>query len=116
MAVNSNCQNVKGAVQAVAKSMNISEDDALRVLVARGAEDIARSMSSPTGLDGVRAHTSSSGPASMGAQAYAQGANVHVAPGSGGTGLIGHEVTHTIQQSTRRIEAASARGTTSGTR
>ena len=41
MSINSNCQTVSGAVKAVAKSKNISEDDALRVHVSRGAQDVA---------------------------------------------------------------------------
>lgn len=111
MSVNSNCQTVSGAVKAVAKSMKISEEDALRVLVSRGAQDVANTLSSGVGLDGVRVQTASPGANGMGAEAYASGRSLNI-PAGPRLPALGHEVTHTIQQSTRRIEAATARNST----
>ncbi|WP_415920452.1 DUF4157 domain-containing protein [Tateyamaria sp. SN6-1] len=92
MAVNSNCQNVAAAVKAVAQSMGVSEADALKVLVSRGAKDYAQNMS---------------------ARAFTQGSKVSFGAGAQ-TGALGHEVTHTIQQSTRQIEAANSRASAGG--
>lgn len=87
MAVSSNDQNVAAAVKAVAKSMGVSEAEALKVLVAKGAETVAKS---------------------VGNQAMTQGRSVRMHKPAG-KGLLGHELTHTIQQSTRTIEAATSR-------
>jgi len=87
MSVNSNDQNVSAAVKAVAQSMDVSEAEALKVLVAKGAEEMAKSLN---------------------AQAFAQGNSVHLGQ-SQGHKLLGHELTHTIQQSTRTIQAAAER-------
>lgn len=111
MSVNSNCQNVSAAVKAVAKAMNVSEGDALRVLVGRGAADVARTLTAGPGLEGVRVHNST--PNNNSALAYTQGTSVHISQGAQ-TQILPHEAWHVVQGNTRQIEAASARGGTSG--
>ena len=113
MSVNSNCPNVSAAVKAVAKAMNVSEGDALRVLVGRGAADVARSLTTGSGLEGVRVHTATPPARTSGAQAYAQGQDLHLAPGPQAQ-ILPHEAWHVVQGSTRQIEAASARNGTAG--
>jgi len=91
MAIASHCPNIKAAVEAVAKQMNLSHEDALKVLVSKGAKSMADS---------------------LGVQAFAAGHTVSFTkgrPAMSGKALLGHEVTHTLQQSTRKIEAAAAR-------
>jgi hypothetical protein len=58
----------------------------------------------------VRVHPESSHATDVGALAYAQGSDVHFAPGqfkpdtSAGLQLIGHELAHVVQQKEGRVE------------
>lgn len=82
-----NDPNVNAALDAVAKKLGITREDALKVVVAKGLETAV--------------------PA--GAQAYAQGRDVQFGGGAyspdgqQGKRLAAHELTHVIQQKTREI-------------
>ncbi|MGB3656138.1 MAG: DUF4157 domain-containing protein [Rivularia sp. (in: cyanobacteria)] len=62
-----------------------------------------------TSFGDVNIHTDSSQAKSMGALAFTQGSNVHFAPGqynpqsSSGQALLGHELTHVVQQRAGRV-------------
>lgn len=62
-------------------------------------------------LSNIRVHPDSTHANQLGAIAYAQGNQIHVAPGQfrpetpGGRRLLGHEVAHVLQQSQGRVEA-----------
>jgi hypothetical protein len=64
-----------------------------------------------TSFDDVKVTANSSAAASAGALAYAQGNNIHFAPGQfnpeskGGQELIGHELAHVVQQREGRVQA-----------
>ena len=85
-------------------------DDAGREL----PEDVRVQMESSFGADfsAVRIHE---GPqaAALGAQAYTQGTDIHFAPGhydpssESGQALLGHELTHVVQQSQGRVSATT---------
>ncbi len=61
-------------------------------------------------LSGVRVHQGSEAP-SIGAAAYTRGSDIHFAPGtynpssSSGQKLLGHELTHVVQQRAGRVRA-----------
>ncbi len=63
-----------------------------------------------TDLSGVSVHPNSGKATEVGALAYTQGADVHVAPGhynpgtSSGKQLLGHELTHVAQQMEGRVQ------------
>jgi len=63
-----------------------------------------------TSLSGVTVHPNSSKAAKVGALAYTQGTDIHVAPGhyspntSKGKQLLGHELTHVAQQMEGRVQ------------
>ncbi len=54
-------------------------------------------------LDGVKVHYNSSAPAQLHAHAYAQGTNIHVAPGQ--EKHLPHEAWHVVQQKQGRVQA-----------
>lgn len=64
-----------------------------------------------TDFSDVKVHTESAQAKSIGALAYTQGSDVHFAPGqfkpetSSGQQLIGHELTHVVQQREGRVQA-----------
>ncbi len=60
-------------------------------------------------LDDVRVHQGPAAPA-LGAHAYAQGSDLHFAPGGGASGgsLLGHELAHVVQQREGRVAASPA--------
>jgi LysM repeat protein len=81
-------------------------------------EDVQTKMEGAFGADfsGVRVHESAR-PQALGALAYAQGTDIHVAPGQydprsqRGQELLGHELTHVVQQAQGRVSAtAQAKG------
>ena len=72
---------VNSAIDAVAKKFGVSDLDALKILVGRGAENIEKS---------------------MGAQAYTQGSKIAL-PGGSEKSTLGHELSHVIQQSAAKI-------------
>ncbi len=63
-----------------------------------------------TSFSDVKVHANSSKATDVGALAYTQGTDVHFAPGqyspgtSSGQKLLGHELTHVVQQSEGRVE------------
>jgi hypothetical protein len=63
-----------------------------------------------TDLSNVRVHPNSGKATEVGALAYTQGTDVHFAPGqfkpesSAGQQLLGHELTHVVQQSQGRVQ------------
>ena len=63
-----------------------------------------------TGLSGVNVHPNSGKATEVGALAYTQGTDIHVAPGhynpgtSEGKKLLGHELTHVAQQMEGRVQ------------
>ncbi len=87
-------------------------------LMARGSGgiplegDLRAKMESSFGTDfsNVRIHTNSTQAASMGAEAFAHGTDIHFAPGaydphSGhGQELLGHELAHVVQQRAGRVK------------
>jgi len=64
----------------------------------------------------VRVHEASASAAAMGAEAYAQGNEIHFAPGKydpdspAGQELIGHELAHVVQQRQGRVDAPQGKG------
>jgi len=64
-------------------------------------------------FSGVRVHPRSSRAAALGALAYTQGSEIHVAPGqwapetTRGQELLGHELAHVVQQREGRVKAAA---------
>jgi hypothetical protein len=77
-------------------------------------EDVRAKMESAFGADfsEVRIHEGARA-AALGARAYTQGADVHFAPGgyqphsSDGQELLGHELTHVVQQRAGRVQATT---------
>jgi hypothetical protein len=80
-------------------------------------EPVRRTMEASFGADfsDVRVHQSPDAGA-MGALAYAQGSDVHFAPGQyqpdsqSGQTLLGHELTHVLQQRAGRVKGAQGKG------
>ena len=85
-------------------------DDAPRTECGLPA-DVRAQMEAGLGADfrEVRVHTDSHDAAALGARAYAQGADLHFAPGQydpgsrSGRELIGHELAHVVQQASGRV-------------
>jgi hypothetical protein len=77
-------------------------------------QDVRAKMESAFGADfsAVRIHEGSRAQA-LGARAYAQGTDIHFAPGAyqpnstGGQELLGHELAHVVQQSQGRVQATT---------
>jgi hypothetical protein len=69
-----------------------------------------------TSFSDVNIHTDSPQAKSMGALAFTQGNNVHFAPGqynpqsSSGQALLGHELTHVVQQRAGRVSVPQSKG------
>lgn len=69
-----------------------------------------------TDFSGVRVHPESSKAPEVGALAYTQGTDIHFAPGqfkpdtTGGQQLLGHELTHVIQQAEGRVQPTTEVG------
>lgn len=69
-----------------------------------------------TDLSDVRIHADSPQPAQLGAVAFAQGDDIHFAPSTydpssaNGRELLGHELTHVVQQRAGRVEAPQGKG------
>jgi Domain of unknown function (DUF4157) len=69
-----------------------------------------------TNLSDVKVHQNSSKASDVGALAYTQGSDIHVAPGqynpgsSSGKQLLGHELTHVAQQKEGRVQATGSVG------
>lgn len=69
-----------------------------------------------TDFSGVRVHPESSKAPEVGALAYTQGTDIHFAPGqfkpdtSAGQQLLGHELTHVIQQAEGRVQPTTEIG------
>lgn len=57
-------------------------------------------------LDGVKVHQNSSKPASVGAHAYTQGTDIHVAPGQ--MKHLPHETWHVVQQAQGRVKPTTS--------
>lgn len=70
---------VNEAVSKVAKQLGLTEMDALKVIVSAGAEKLAKD---------------------LGANAFAGGSDLRFQEQQAGKSLIGHELTHTLQQTT----------------
>ena len=66
-----------------------------------------------TDFSNVKVHPNSSKASDIGAQAYAQGSDIHMAPGKydpnsqSGQELLGHELTHVVQQREGRVKATT---------
>lgn len=81
-------------------------------------DDVRQRMESSFGTDfsSVRVHPDSSQAPDVGALAYTQGTDIHFAPGqfkpdtSVGQQLLGHELTHVIQQSEGRVQPTTEIG------
>ena len=64
----------------------------------------------------VRIHANSAKAPAVGAVAYTQGSDIHFAPGSyspnsnSGRSLLGHELTHVVQQAQGRVQPTIAIG------
>lgn len=69
-----------------------------------------------TSFSDVNIHTNSSSATDVGALAYTQGSDIHFAPGqynpssSAGKELIGHELTHVVQQREGRVQPTTQAG------
>lgn len=81
-------------------------------------DDVRQRMETSFGTDfsSVRVHPDSSQAPDVGALAYTQGMDIHFAPGqfkpdtSAGQQLLGHELTHVIQQSEGRVQPTTEIG------
>lgn len=81
-------------------------------------DDVKQRMEDSFGTDfsSVRVHPESSKAPEVGALAYTQGTDIHFAPGqfkpetSTGQQLLGHELTHVIQQSEGRVQPTTEIG------
>ncbi len=81
----------------------------------KGNGDIKAQMGASFGADfsNVNFHTNSTKASNIGAQAYTQGSDVHFAPGrfnpssTQGKELIGHELSHVVQQREGRVQATT---------
>lgn len=79
-------------------------------------DEVKGKMESSFGTDfsDVKVHTNSASATDVGALAYTQGSDVHFAPGqfkpdsTSGQELIGHELTHVVQQREGRVQANTA--------
>ena len=79
---------------------------------------VIQGMESSFGTDfsSVRVHPDSSKAPEVGALAYTQGTDIHFAPGqfkpdmSAGQQLLGHELTHVIQQAEGRVQPTTEVG------
>jgi hypothetical protein len=69
-----------------------------------------------TGLSGVNVHPNSGKATGVGALAYTQGTDIHVAPGhyspntTSGKRLLGHELAHVAQQMAGRVQPTGTVG------
>ena len=79
--------------------------------------DLATSMGAAFGADfgDVQLHRGSSAATQMGARAFASGSDIHLAPGQDITGqagreLLGHELTHVVQQRAGRVSTQAKGG------
>jgi hypothetical protein len=69
-----------------------------------------------TDFSNVRVHENSTNPEKLGAIAYTQGEDIHFAPGEyqpnshQGRELLGHELTHVVQQRQGKVPATTAQG------
>ena len=80
--------------------------------------DVKQRMEDSFGTDfsGVRVHPDSAKAPEVGALAYTQGTDIHFAPGqfkpdtSAGQQLLGHELTHVIQQAEGRVQPTTEIG------
>ena len=69
-----------------------------------------------TDFSGVRVHPDSAAAPEVGALAYTQGTDIHFAPGqfkpdtSAGQQLLGHELTHVVQQAEGRVQPTTEIG------
>ena len=87
---------------------------ASKAIQTKMPEQVQAKMEQSFGTDfsSVNIHKDSSSATQMGAQAYAQGNDVHFAPGKynpntqGGQELLGHELTHVVQQRQGRVSGA----------
>ena len=81
-------------------------------------DHVIQGMESSFGMDfsSVRVHPDSSKAPEVGALAYTQGTDIHFAPGqfkpdtSAGQQLLGHELTHVIQQAEGRVQPTTEVG------
>ena len=81
-------------------------------------EEVQAKMENSFGQDfsNVNIHTDSDQAKNIGAQAYAQGNNIHFAPGQynpgskSGQELLGHELTHVVQQSQGKVQPGEVHG------
>lgn len=81
-------------------------------------DDVKQRMEGSFGTDfsAVRVHPESSKAPEVGALAYTQGTDIHFAPGqfkpdtSAGQQLLGHELTHVIQQAEGRVQPTTEIG------
>jgi hypothetical protein len=85
-------QAVRGTAQATAKSNNTGLPDQLK----SGVETL-----SGMSMDHVKVHYNSERPAQLNALAYAQGSDIHVAPGQ--ERHVPHEAWHVVQQAQGRV-------------
>lgn len=105
------------APSALQAKLQRAQADAERVLRPSGAgrplpDQVRTKMESSFGQDlsGVRVHQGPEAP-SIGAVAYTRGSDIHFAPGaynpgsSSGQKLLGHELTHVVQQRAGRVRA-----------
>lgn len=81
-------------------------------------DDVKQRMEDSFGTDfsSVRVHPESAKAPEVGALAYTQGADIHFAPGqfkpdtSAGQQLLGHELTHVVQQAEGRVQPTTEIG------
>lgn len=87
------------AQQAQAKQNNTGLPDTIK----QGVENL-----SGTSMDDVKVHYNSSKPNQLGAHAYTQGTEIHVAPGQ--EQHLAHEAWHVVQQKQGRVQPTTQKG------
>jgi hypothetical protein len=88
---------VAGAIQRKADSAAVPDDSGLPEQLKSGIESL-----SGISMDGVKVHYNSSRPAQLNAHAYAQGSDIHIAPGQ--EKHLPHEAWHVVQQAQGRVK------------
>ncbi|MEJ1968205.1 MAG: DUF4157 domain-containing protein [Rhizomicrobium sp.] len=105
------------AIQAMAQSLNaapavrrvaqLAAAPANRTGLSDGLKSGIEALAGVS-LDGVRVHRNSDAPAQLGAHAYAQGGDIHLAPGQ--DGHLPHEAWHVVQQQQGRVKPTTQLG------
>lgn len=103
-------QALTGSPRQMQQARHISQLSAPKATAGGLPEGLARGMTALSGVDlsDVQVHTSSSRPAQLNAEAYAQGRDIHLAPGK--ERHLAHEAWHIVQQRQGRVRPTAQIG------